>query len=424
MLEHVLIQYLMIALFVIGYLLITLEHVTKINKATIALILASLLWLLQYLDNSFDVSISSQGIYEHLSNISQVIFFLLGALAIVETINVHRGFDPISNVIQIASKRKLLWVTGFLTFFLSSVLDNLTTTIVMVSLLSKLIEKGEDRWLMGGAVVIAANAGGAWTPIGDVTTTMLWIGGVLSTTAIIKELFVPSILCLVVSLLVLGWQLKGKFKAQQIHIHHEKVEPKGKLVLWLGIGVLISVPIFKILTGLPPFMGMLFGLGVMWLITDFFHSEYDDRDHLRIPHVLGKIDVAGVLFFLGILLAIGALDTAGLLKNLAQFLDSHISSPGAIATLIGLASAVVDNVPLVAASMSMYDVSQFPIDDKFWQMIAFAAGTGGSILIVGSAAGVVYMGLEKVDFFWYLRKISLAAMFGFFAGMALFWIVP
>lgn len=414
----------MIALFVIGYLLITLEHVTKINKATIALILASLLWLLQYLDNSFDVSISSQGIYEHLSNISQVIFFLLGALAIVETINVHRGFDPISNVIQIASKRKLLWVTGFLTFFLSSVLDNLTTTIVMVSLLSKLIEKGEDRWLMGGAVVIAANAGGAWTPIGDVTTTMLWIGGVLSTTAIIKELFVPSILCLVVSLLVLGWQLKGKFKAQQIHIHHEKVEPKGKLVLWLGIGVLISVPIFKILTGLPPFMGMLFGLGVMWLITDFFHSEYDDRDHLRIPHVLGKIDVAGVLFFLGILLAIGALDTAGLLKNLAQFLDSHISSPGAIATLIGLASAVVDNVPLVAASMSMYDLSQFPIDDKFWQMIAFAAGTGGSILIVGSAAGVVYMGLEKVDFFWYLRKISLAAMFGFFAGMALFWIVP
>ena len=237
MLEHALVQYLMIALFVLGYLLITLEHITKVNKATIALILASLLWLVQYLDKSFDVNASSHGLYEHLSNISQVIFFLIGALAIVETINVHRGFDPISNVIQIESKRKLLWVTGFLTFFLSSVLDNLTTTIVMVSLLSKLIEKREDRWLMGGAVVIAANAGGAWTPIGDVTTTMLWIGGVLSTSAIIKELFVPSILCLVVSLVVLGWQLKGNFQGQQIHIHYEKEEPKGKLVLWLGIAV-------------------------------------------------------------------------------------------------------------------------------------------------------------------------------------------
>lgn len=424
MLEHFYIEYSMIVLFAIGYLLITLEHTIRINKATVALILASCLWLLLYLDKSFDIEVASNGLYEHLSSISQVIFFLLGALAIVETINVHKGFDPISNVIQIASKRKLLWVTGFLTFFLSSVLDNLTTTIVMVSLLSKLIEKGEDRWLMGGAVVIAANAGGAWTPIGDVTTTMLWIGGVLSTTAIIKELFVPSLICLIVSLLVLGSHLKGPFKAREIHLHHEKVEPKGQLVLWLGILVLISVPVFKILTGLPPFMGMLFGLGIMWLITDFFHSDYEDRDHLRIPHVLGKIDVAGVLFFLGILLAIGALDTAGLLKSLAQFLDTHISSPIAIATLIGLASAVVDNVPLVAASMSMYELSQFPIDDKFWQMIAFAAGTGGSILIVGSAAGVVYMGLERVNFFWYLKKISLAALLGFFAGMALFWITP
>lgn len=424
MLEHALVQYLMVALFVIGYFMITIEHATKINKATVALILASLLWLLQYLDNSIDPTVSGHGLYEHLSNISQVIFFLLGALAIVETINVHRGFDPISNIIQIASKRKLLWVTGFLTFFLSSVLDNLTTTIVMVSLLSKLIEESEDRWLMGSAVVIAANAGGAWTPIGDVTTTMLWIGGVLSTTAIIKELFIPSLLCLVAALIVLGFRLSGKFKAREINLHHEIVEPKGKLVLWLGIAALISVPIFKIATGLPPFMGMLFGLGMMWLITDFFHSEYEDRNHLRIPHVLGRIDISGVLFFLGILLAIGALDTAGLLKNLALFLDAHISSPAIIATLIGLASAVVDNVPLVAASMSMYDLNQFPVDHKFWAMIAYAAGTGGSILIVGSAAGVVFMGLEKVHFFWYLKRISLAALVGFFAGMALFWMVP
>lgn len=405
----------MIALFVVGYLLITLEHVTKINKATVALILASVLWLLLYVEHG-----AGDALYGHLADISQVIFFILGALAIVETINVHGGFDPISNVIQITSKRKLLWVTGFIAFFLSSVLDNLTTTIVMVSLLSKLIEEGEDRWLMGGAVVIAANAGGAWTPIGDVTTTMLWIGGVLSTGAILKTLFIPSLLCLVVSLSVLGWGLKGNFNSREITLHHEKVVPKGSAVLWLGIAALISVPLFKIATGLPPFMGMLFGLGLMWLITDFFHSDFEDRDHLRIPHVLGRIDVAGVLFFLGILLAIGALDTAGILKSLAVTLDTHIGSPWLIATLIGLASAVVDNVPLVAASMSMYDLSQYPIDHRFWQMIAYAAGTGGSILIVGSAAGVVFMGLEKVDFFWYLKKITLAAVAGFFAGMALF----
>lgn len=412
----------LILVFLAGYIFITLEHFTKINKSTVALIMAAVLWLILYEGGGSPLDIT-HALKDHAGEISQIVFFLLGALAIVETINVHQGFNIISNAIEVTSKRKLLWVSGFIAFFLSAVLDNLTTTIVMVSLLAKLIEKGEDRLIIGGGIVIAANAGGAWTPIGDVTTTMLWIGGQISTLTIMRDLFLPSIGCMLVSLYALQFSL-NKMPLKPKHAFHKNaIEPDGTLVFYLGVGTLISVPLLKILTGLPPFMGMLFGLGIMWLITDLLHAQKEERGHLRVPSVLTKIDFAGVLFFLGILLAVEALDTAGLLKQLAVFLDQMIGQPDMIAVFIGIASAVVDNVPLVAATMSMYNLSQFPVDHSFWQLVAFCAGTGGSILIIGSAAGVVFMGLEKVDFLWYVRRISLAALLGYFAGIGIYQVV-
>lgn len=407
----------MIAVFIIGYFLITIEHVVKIDKAATALLMGILLWVIQFFYAGANCGTSITCLGEHISSISQIVFFLLGALAIVAIIDGHNGFAIVADAINIHSKRKLLWVIGLLAFFLSSVLDNLTTTIVMVTLLGGLIERTTDRLIIGGGIVIAANAGGAWTPIGDVTTTMLWIGGQISTFSIMRDLFIPSIVCLVASFAILSFYLKGNFTDAEMRKVDTRLEPMGKWVFFLGVGSLIFVPIFKILTGLPPFMGVLFGLGVLWLVTDIFHNQHGDRDHLRVPSILTKIDFTGLLFFLGILLAIDALDTAGILKQLANWLDQHFHSTTLIATLIGLASAVVDNVPLVAATMGMYSMDKFPMDHEFWQKIAYAAGTGGSILIIGSAAGVVYMALEKVDFFWYLKKISLAALVGFFAGM-------
>lgn len=409
--------YSMVIVFIIGYLFITLEHVTHINKATVALMMAIILWILQFGNANWTGEENLVFLGEHLANISQVVFFLIGALTVVEIINVHKGFRIISEWIQISSKRKLLWTCGMITFFLSAVLDNLTTTIVMVSLISKMIYKSEDRLIIGGGIVIAANAGGAWTPIGDVTTTMLWIGGQLSTLHIVKDLFIPSVVCFVVSFLILSLMLKGDFEYKEAKGEEVKSEPLGGFILFLGIGSLVFVPIFKLLTGLPPFMGVLFGLSILWFVTDIVHRHYHDREHLRVPNILTKIDLSGTLFFLGILLAVTALDTAKILSQLAVWLDKNIGNTDIIAAAIGLASAVVDNVPLVAATMGMYDLSHYPMDSRFWQLVAYCAGTGGSILIVGSAAGVVFMGLEKVDFFWYFKKISLAALVGYFVGM-------
>lgn len=406
--------------FVAGYIFITLEHLTKINKATVALLMAVFCWLLQFLSPICCHEENVKFLGEHLASISQVVFFLLGALAVVEIMSVHKSFGVISNAIQISSRRKLLWISGILTFFLSSVLDNMTTTIVMVSLMSQLLDKGEDRWIIGGGIVIAANAGGAWTPIGDVTTTMLWIGGQLSTLSILRSLFLPSLTCFAVSFGILSLKLKGDFPARRLHLHEQKSEPLSSAIFFLGLASLVFVPCFKLLTGMPPFMGMLFGLGILWLITDLVHAKYEDREHLRVPNILSKIDLSGILFFFGILLAIDALETAGLLKGLANWLDRTVSQTGAIAFLIGLFSSVVDNVPLVAASMSMYDLTRFPVDHSFWEMVAYAAGTGGSILIIGSAAGVVFMGLEKVYFSWYLKHIALAAFIGYLAGFAVY----
>lgn len=416
-------EILMIIAFVIGYTLITIEHKTHINKTSIALIMAIICWCLQFANHRITHEENLGYLSEHIANISQVIFFLLGALTIVEIINAHKGFRIISDAINIRSKQKLLWVVGVLTFFLSSVLDNLTTTIIMVTLMTKLIQKGEDRLLMGGAIVIAANAGGAWTPIGDVTTTMLWIGNQLSSFSILRDLFIPSLICFIVASVMIGFSLKGNFAEELPAGSNEELEPMGKSIFWIGIACLIAVPIFKGLTGLPPFMGIIFGMGIMWLITDIVHRKYQDREHLRVPHVMTRIDTTGVLFFLGILLTIDALESAGILTNLASWMDHTLSNTNIIAVLIGLVSAVVDNVPLVAATMGMYELTRFPTDSTFWQMVAYCAGTGGSILVIGSAAGVAFMGLEKVEFFWYFRRVGIPALVGYFVGIGAYLLI-
>jgi len=408
--------------FIVGYFFITIEHQTKINKTSIALLMATVCWVFQFANQHDTHAQNLSHFYEHLSGVSQIIFFLLGALTIVEVINVHKGFNIILDCIKIRNKRKLLWFIGFITFFLSAVLDNLTTTIIMITLLRRMLSQGKERLLLGGAVVIAANAGGAWTPIGDVTTTMLWIDGQVSTLSIMKTLFIPSLICMVAAFLCISWFLKGDFKITK-RDETEETEPYSTAIFWLGICCLIFVPIFKIITGLPPFMGMMFGLAFLWFFTDLVHSKYEERKHLLVPHIMTKIDISSVLFFLGILLCIDALSTAGLLNSLAGWMDRVIGNSHIIAVSIGLASAVIDNVPLVAAAIGMYDLTQFPADSDFWNLIAYCAGTGGSILVIGSAAGVAFMGLEKVDFFWYFKKVGIPAAVGYFAGIGVYQLI-
>jgi NhaD family Na+/H+ antiporter len=416
-------EILIIITFIIGYFFITIEHQTKINKTSIALLMAILCWVFQFSNKIQTPEHNLSFLHEHLCSISQVIFFLMGALTIVEIISVHKGFKMISDCIKIRKKSNLLWFIGFISFFLSCVLDNLTTTIIMVSLLRKMIPEGNDRLLLGGAVVVAANAGGAWTPIGDVTTTMLWIGGQLSTFEVIKALFLPSVICALTAFLCLSFSLKGEFDLISEIDEEEKEEPYSRTVFWMGIGCLIFVPIFKIITGLPPFMGVILGLGVLWLFTDIVHNKHQERQHLLVPQIITKIDMSGVLFFLGILLCVDALSTAGILNNLANWMDQRIGNTNVIALAVGLASAIVDNVPLVAATMGMYDLTHFPKDSHFWNLIAYCAGTGGSILVIGSAAGVAFMGLEKVDFFWYFKRVGIPATVGYFAGIGVYQLI-
>ena len=406
-----------IFVFAIGYLCIIFEYNIKVNKTASALVMAVLTWMFLFLIRGKELAHSTETLGIKLGEVSQIIFFLLGAMTLVELIDSHKGFKVITDVIQTSSKKKMLWIMGITTFFLSSVLDNLTTTIVMISLLRKLVPDRNERIILGSMVIIAANAGGAWTPIGDVTTTMLWINGNITTLSVMRSLLVPSFISLAVALLIFGKGLKGNYSHLVERAREEVVEPGARLIFFLGLGALIFVPIFKALTGLPPFMGMLIALGVMWLITDRLHGKYEARSHLRIPHILTRIDTSGILFFLGILLCIGALEAAGLLFYLAEFLNQHVGNLSLIATLIGLISSVIDNVPLVAAGMGMYSLQTYPIDSFLWMMIAFCAGTGGSILIIGSAAGVALMGMEKIDFLWYLRKISLIALISYFAGV-------
>ncbi len=411
---------LIILVFAIGYFAIIFEYNIKINKTASALIMAVVTWMFAFLTEQHNTTDDLHILIGHLGDVSQIIFFLLGAMTLVELIDCHKGFKVVTDMIQTNSKKKMLWIIGFITFFLSAVLDNLTTTIVMVSLLRKLIPDREERLMLGAIVVIAANAGGAWTPIGDVTTTMLWINGNISTLAVMKNLFFPSIIALVIALLLFGRGMKGSYPQLAHNAEAQVSEPGGRVIFYCGLGALIFVPIFKALTGLPPFMGILLSLGVLWLITDLIHRSDIGREHLRIPQILTRIDTSGVIFFLGILLCIGALEAVGLLQAFAYFLNTHVHNLPLIATSIGLVSAVIDNVPLVAATMGMYDLPTYPMDSSIWQLIAYCAGTGGSILVIGSAAGVALMGLEKVNFIWYMKKISWIALVSYLSGVGVY----
>ncbi len=445
--------------FIIGYLGIAFEHPLKIDKAATALLTGVLCWaifvlgahlvpehLMGYFNelNSFskatggtDMSVAEffdHRLLHHLQDIASILLFLMGAMTIVEIVDAHEGFKVITDRISSTNKVKLLWIISIITFFLSAALDNLTTAIVMISLIKKLISDQKTRWFFGGMIVIAANAGGAWSPIGDVTTTMLWIGKQITSAGIMKEVFLPSLINLVLPLFVLSFVLKGDVERPEARKEGEREIPSRERVIAfiLGLGGLLFVPVFKSITHLPPFMGIMFSLGVLWIATDLMHGKKMDEEKSRLSalHALRKIDMPSVLFFLGILLAVSALQEVGHLGTLATGLKDTFHNVYAINITIGLLSAVIDNVPLVAASMNMYDITSvvsgdvwadmFVQDGPFWHFLAYTAGTGGSILIIGSAAGVAVMGLEKIDFMWYMKRISLWALLGYFGGAAVY----
>lgn len=444
---------LIIGVFITGYLFIALEHSTKINKTAIAIVTGILCWtLFMFSDQTEGLSQSSAyqkflniselemggakinsltttelhrefvtfSLSEHLGDIAQILFFLLGAMTIVELVDAHQGFRFITDRIQTKDTRALLWIICWVAFFLSAILDNLTTTIVMVSLIRKLISAKETRFFFASMVVIAANAGGAWTPIGDVTTTMLWIGGQITSLNIMKSLFLPSLVCMFVPLLFLSFTMKKEMEVASAEANSATNHngTHGKIMLFLGVGALVSVPVFKTLTHMPPYSGILLSLGLLWIISELINPDMDEviKKQYTVAGALSRIDVPSVLFFLGILLAVSALESMQVLQQLAQLLATTFGDQRIILTLIGLLSAIVDNVPLVAASMGMYDNTLFPTDHMIWEYLAYCAGTGGSILIIGSAAGVAVMGMEKVNFIWYIKKISLLALLGYGAG--------
>jgi Na+/H+ antiporter NhaD/arsenite permease-like protein len=415
---------LIIIIFILGYIAIASEHFIKINKAATALVTGVLCWTVYILISPSSDSVSEELIH-HIGELSGILFFLLGAMTIVELIDAHDGFEIITTRISQTDKRKLLWIIAFITFFLSGILDNLTTTIVIISLLRKLIKDDKDRLFFAGIVVVSANAGGAWSPIGDVSTTMLWIGGQITAANIIIKLILPSIICLIVPLIYLSFKLKGKIERPAIvtnQIHQSLSQTQQFTVFFSGVLILVLVPVFKTVTHLPPFMGILIGLGILWIITEIIHGKKDEEDkhHLSVVYALRKIDTPSILFFLGILISVAALQSIGVLTNIAQWLTATLHNDNIIVISIGLLSSIIDNVPLVAAVQGMFDLSQYPQDHYFWEFLAYCAGTGGSALIIGSAAGVAAMGMEKISFFWYLKKISLLALLGYFAGAVIY----
>ena len=462
----------MIVVFVLGYTAIALEHPLKIDKAASALILGTLTWVL-YISGGLDIVpglesfqeylscnpeeahlstlkqiqhfIVGHQLIEHLGEISEILFFLLGAMTIVENVDAHDGFKVITDRIKTTNRVKLLWIISFITFFMSATLDNLTTTIVIIALLRKLIDDQKDRWFFVSMVVLAANAGGAWSPIGDVTTIMLWIGNQVTTARIVVDVFVPSMVTMLLPLILLSFTLKGHVtKPEVINNGEEETSPKIRTFMFiLGVGSLLFVPVFKTITHLPPYMGMLLGLGVMWVITDLMHKNkpHHFKQKFTVTGVLKKVEIPTILFFLGILSAVAALQSAGHLQIMATYLDENLHNIYLIDLAIGLLSAIVDNVPLVAGAMGMYPVHTeatvnmisdpaaqeyarlFMQDGAFWEFLAYTAGTGGSILIIGSAAGVAAMGLEKIDFIWYMKRISLLALLGYFGGAAVFYLM-
>ena len=474
---------LMIVIFVLGYIAIALEHPLKVDKAVSALAIGTLCWVL-YMFGLFDIltnglspqfseyigskellkddnavksflsGIRSLGgieraawlkemrewllenqIISHLGEIAGILFFLLGAMTIVEVIDQHEGFRVLTDRITTTNKAKTLWIISIMTFFLSAVLDNLTTTIVMIALIRKLISEKQTRWVFASIIVLAANAGGAWSPIGDVTTIMLWIGGQVTAGAIISRVLIPSLAAIIVPLAVMSYFLKGGIKRPAADEHDTQVTTKAErlIILCLGVGGLLFVPVFKTITHLPPYMGMLLSLSILWLVTELMHrnKDFEIKSKLRIVYILKRVEMPTIFFFLGILLAVAALQSAGQLNLMAEYLNKNLGNVFLIDIAIGLISAVVDNVPLVAGAMGMYPVeasgaagflANFVQNGTFWEFLAYTAGTGGSVLIVGSAAGVAAMGLEKIDFIWYLRKISPLALLGYFAGAGVYYI--
>ncbi|OGV71439.1 MAG: sodium:proton antiporter [Lentisphaerae bacterium RIFOXYB12_FULL_65_16] len=411
---------LIIVVFVLGYTAIAFEHPIKVNKSASALVTAGLLWTIYSTIGSHELV--AEQLKEHLSGTAGIVFFLMAAMTIVEVIDAHDGFEVITSRIHTRSHRVLLWMIAFVTFFLSAILDNLTTTIVMISLTRRLLPRQQDRLFFAGVIVVAANAGGAWSPIGDVTTTMLWIGGQITSINIVKTLILPSLVTLLVPLAIISCFVKGEIAAPA---ETGGSEPRGKaslrernVMFLLGIGTLVAVPVFKTITHLPPYIGILFGLGILWCVGELLHHEKTDeeKEPLTLVRALKHIDMSAIVFFLGILLAVAVLESTGQLATLAQWLDKALGSQSLIVMIIGLVSAVIDNVPLVAAAMGMYDLRVFPQDHFLWEFLAYCAGTGGSILIIGSAAGVAAMGLERITFFWYVRKISGLAFLGYIAG--------
>ncbi len=447
---------LMVVIFVLGYTMIALEHPLKIDKSASALLIGVLTWAV-YALNSVDIlslghsvewnhitqglELGPKNLQEiashfvkhelghHLTEISEILFFLLGAMTIVEVVDHHQGFKLITDKITTTNKVKLMWILGILTFFMSAALDNLTTTIVMVTLLKKLIEDKKTRWVFAAIVVLAANAGGAWSPIGDVTTIMLWIGGQVTAGNIIMMVFLPSLMSILVPLIILSFSMKGVITKPDAGQGHEDLTSNGekRLLLIVGVSALLFVPVFKTTTHLPPYMGMLLGLGVIWTLTEIIHRKKPvaERGKLSVVSILTRVDVPTVFFFLGILTAVASLQSAGHLALTSAWLDNATGQNiYIIDTLIGIFSSIVDNVPLVAGSMGMYDIAHagaFAQDGVFWELLAFTAGTGGSILIIGSAAGVAAMGMEKIDFIWYMKKISIIALIGYFAGIGTYW---
>ncbi|MDR3437487.1 sodium:proton antiporter NhaD [Telmatospirillum sp.] len=410
-------------IFVVAYAAIAFEHPIKINKSASALVGAGLLWTV-YAMSSADAPAVGAQLSESVMSVAQIVFFLTGAMTIVEVMDAHNGFEVITSRVRTSSLSALLCLVGIVTFFLSAILDNLTTTIVMISLTRRLLAKREDRLFFAGIIVIAANSGGAWSPIGDVTTTMLWIGGQITTLAIIKGVFLPSAVSLALPMGIAAYVLRGRDMRSGKAVEDDYGNPatafERTVIFCLGLGILVAVPAFKTATHLPPFLGILFGLGILWLVTDLLHrgKESTARQRLTLGHALNRIDMSSIVFFIGILLAVATLEHAHILASLAQWLDHVIGRQDIIVLIIGVVSAIVDNVPLVAASMGMYDLATYPPDHFLWEFLAYCTGTGGSILVIGSAAGVAAMGLEKIRFLWYLKKIGGLALIGYLAGAA------
>ena len=429
-----------VIVFVFGYLCIALESVTKINKAAIALLMCVFCWTLLMLSPAtFYPGVEApevvhkvaEVIEHHLGDAGGTLFFLMGAMTIVEIVDTNGGFNFVRDAIKTRSKRKLMWRMAFMTFFLSAILDNLTTSIVMIMVLRKLVQNREDRLIYAAMVVIAANSGGAFSPIGDVTTIMLWIKGVITTQGVISEIFIPSLVSMLVPAYILQYSLKGKFdKSQNLPPAEvsQFTQRQRNIIFWMGVGGLIFVPIFKTLTHLPPFMGILLVLGLLWTTTEIFHHNTEEGDTMakRVSDLLSRIDLSTIMFFLGILMAVAVLQEIGVLTRLGEGLNETFNGNHYLVTgIIGVLSSIVDNVPLVAGCMGMYPVQptgDMAVDGIFWQLLAYCAGVGGSMLIIGSAAGVVVMGLEKITFGWYMKKITWIAFVGYLAGILIYWL--